>query len=104
MTERIEKLHAFLKDNPKDCFLNHALALEYIKVGDWANAKTHFETNLINDPAYIATYYHLGKLVESQGQKDRAVSLYETGMKFAKAAKDNHTYNELQGAYDDLVY
>ena len=101
---RIEKLLVFLKDNPKDSFLNHALALEYIKSGDEVHARTYFEANLANDSAYVATYYHLGKLLERAGETQAALTTYEQGMTVAKAAKDNHTYNELQAAYDDLAY
>lgn len=104
MTERIEKLQKFIEATPKDCFLNHALALEYIKVGDEANARKYFEINLANDPAYVATYYHLGKLLERTGLQQDAVSIYEQGMAHAKAAKDMHSYNELQGAWEDLTY
>lgn len=104
MSERIEKLKEFLKASPGDCFLNHALALEYVKLGQDHDARTLFETNLQNDPGYIATYYHLGKLLERLGAQQQAISIYENGMKAAKDAKDMHTYNELQGAYEDLVY
>jgi Tfp pilus assembly protein PilF len=104
MSERIEKIKTFLKENPKDCFLNHALALEYVKAGDEQNARQHFEQNLANDPAYVASYYHLGKLLERVGEQENAVKTYEKGMEMAKAAKDMHTYSELQAAYEDLVY
>ena len=104
MTDRIEKLLAFLKQSPQDCFLNHALALEYVKSGDELNARAHFEMNLANDPSYVATYYHLAKLLERIGEKESAIKTYEAGMECAKASKDMHTYSELQGAYDDLVY
>ncbi|MCF8449443.1 MAG: hypothetical protein K9G49_06170 [Taibaiella sp.] len=104
MTDRIEKLLQFLHSNPKDCFLNHALALEYVKSGDEMNAKKFFEINLSNDAGYVATYYHLGKLLERTGNTQEATAIYEQGMAQAKNAKDNHSYNELQGAYEDLVY
>jgi tetratricopeptide (TPR) repeat protein len=104
MSDRIEKITAFLQANPSDCFLNHAIALEYVKIGDEESAKRHFETNLTNDPKYVATYYHLGKLLERIGLQDRAIATYEKGMEQAKEAKDMHSYNELQGAYEDLVY
>lgn len=94
----------FLKASPKDCFLNHALALEYVKGGDEANARKYFEINLANEPAYVATYYHLGKLLERVGQQQEAITIYEQGMTQAKAAKDMHSYNELQAAHEDLVY
>jgi Tfp pilus assembly protein PilF len=104
MTDRIEKLQAFLRQSPADCFLNHALALEYVKVGDEECARKYFEANLMNDPAYVATYYHLAKLLERTGEKEHAIKIYEAGMEYAKAAKDMHSYSELQGAYEDLVY
>jgi len=103
MNERIEKINSFLKATPADCFLNHALALEYVKIGDEDLAKKHFEINLTNDPAYVATYYHLGKLLERIGQREDAISIFEKGMTQAKAAKDMHSYSELQSAYEDLV-
>ena len=104
MSERIEKLKTFLKQSPKDCFLNHALALEYIKIGNDAEAKALLEQNLETDASYIATYYHLGKLLERVGEQDKAIDIYEQGMKVAKEEKDMHSYSELQGAYEDLVY
>ena len=104
MSERIEKLNAFLEYSPNDAFLNHALALEYVKAGDEESAKKHFEINLANDAAYVATYYHLGKLLERMGERGAAIDIYEKGMAQAKAAKDMHSYNELQAAYEDLVY
>ena|ERR1019366_1069653 len=104
MADRIEKLKTFLQQSPADCFLNHALALEYVKAGDEGNAQKHFEINLVNDPGYIATYYHLAKLLERVGEREKAISMYEKGMEQAKAAKDMHTYSELQSAYEELVY
>lgn len=104
MIERIEKLRKFLEASPRDCFLNHALALEYVKAGNEPAARSCFEMNLANDPNYVATYYHLGKLLERMGAQQDAIGIYERGMAAAKAAKDMHSYNELQGAYEDLVY
>jgi Tfp pilus assembly protein PilF len=104
MSDRIEKLKEFLKASPKDCFLNHALALEYVKLGQDEDARKLFETNIEHDASYVATYYHLGKLLERLGVQQEAIDIYEQGMKVAKEAKDMHTYNELQAAYEDLVY
>lgn len=103
MNDRVEKLKAFLKATPNDCFLNHALALEYVKAGDEENARKHFELNLDIDRGYVATYYHLGKLLQRIGDADAAISIYEKGMEQAKAAKDMHSYSELQAAYEDIV-
>jgi len=104
MQDRIERLKTFLKESPNDSFLKHALALEYIKIGNDSDAKQMFESNLTADEAYVATYYHLGKLLERTGAQQEAISIYEKGMQVAKAAGDMHSYNELQAAYEDLVY
>ena len=104
MTDRIARIQAMLEQTPGDCFLNHALALEFIKAGNDVAAKKYFEKNLSADPSYVATYYHFGKLEERNGVAQHAIELYEAGMKVARAAGDNHTYSELQAAHDDLAY
>lgn len=100
---RIEKLTGLLKDNPEDSFLQHALALEFIKEGNDHEAKVLFETILAREPGYIGSYYHLGKLLERWGNSTEAITVYEAGMRHSKDANDRHSYNELQGALDDLT-
>ena len=102
--ERMEKLKEFLSANPTDSFLQHALALEYIKIGNDASARKLFEEILTRDKNYIGSYYHLAKLLERMGEPDLAIQWYEKGMAAAKASGDQHAYNELQMAYEDLVY
>jgi Tfp pilus assembly protein PilF len=101
--DRIEKLKEFLLASPEDSFIRHALALEYIKTGNDPEAQNLFEHILDHDPGYIGSYYHLAKLLERAGNKEQAMQCYEKGMKVARAAGDNHAYNELQGSYEDLV-
>jgi Tfp pilus assembly protein PilF len=102
--ERIEKLKEYLLKEPNDAFLQHALALEYIKTGNDPDARKLFEEILQRDPAYIGSYYHLARLLERTGEQDQAIKVYEEGMVQAKQAGDMHAYNELQAAYEDLVY
>ena len=99
---RIEKLLEYLKQNGKDSFLQHALALEYIKVEDDEAARNLFNEILLREPTYIGSYYHLGKLLERQGNFEKAIKIYERGMQESKKAGDTHTYNELMGAREDL--
>jgi Tfp pilus assembly protein PilF len=101
---RIDRIQEMLTANPKDSFLRHALALEWIKIGNEVDAKGLFEAILTEDPTYIGSYYHLAKLLERIGERDAAIQWYEKGMEAAKAAKDQHSFNELQSAYEDLVY
>ncbi len=99
---RIEQLKAYLQTSPGDSFLQHALALEYIKIANDTEAKKLFENIIDKEPSYIGSYYHLGKLLERIGEINAAINIYAKGMAEAKKAVDQHTYNELQGAYEDL--
>src|SRR5437870_11814949 len=101
--ERIAKLRAFLAANPNDSFVQHALALEYVKAGDDAEARRLFEAVLNRDENYIGSYYHLAKLLERSDEREAAIKWYEKGMLKAKEAGDGHAYNELQAAWEDLV-
>ncbi|HEY4337824.1 MAG TPA: tetratricopeptide repeat protein [Puia sp.] len=99
---RIEKLKEFLEKEPNDSFVRHALALEYIKLGDVTTARRLWEDLLAHDPGAVGSYYHLGKLLEGIGETTLALEWYEKGMAAAKAAGEKRAYNELQGAYDEL--
>ncbi len=102
--ERIEKLKAFLAQNADDSFVQHALALEYVKLNDDTSAKEQWEALLARNEEYVGSYYHLAKLLERQGKQEAAIATYEKGMQVAKRVGDNHAYNELQAAYEDLIY
>ncbi|MEN9697260.1 MAG: hypothetical protein RLZ56_681 [Bacteroidota bacterium] len=101
---RIERIIEFLNQQPKDNFLRHALALEYIKIGEDLKAKELFLEILSESPDYIGSYYHLAKCLEKLTETNAAIEWYEKGMEAAKLAKDDHAYRELQAAYEDLVY
>jgi Tfp pilus assembly protein PilF len=101
--EKIEKLKSFLVHSPDDPFLKHALALEYIKMGNEKDARSLFMEILDRDPAYIGSYYHLAGLMQRAGETDIARIWYEKGMNAAKLAGDLHAFNELLAAYEDLI-
>ncbi len=101
---KIERLKEFLIATPNDCFVKHALGLEYIKEGDETAARKEFEEVLKINENYIGTYYHLAKLLERTGNNNEAIAVYEKGMERTKAAGDRHAYSELQSAYEDLTY
>ena len=102
--DRIEKLKEFLKQSPEDSFVQHALALEYIKLGNDVEAKVLFENILSRESSYVGSYYHLAKLLERMGDNDSAIKVCEKGLEEAKKAGDQLAYNELQSIYDDLTY
>ncbi len=99
--DRIAKLKEYLKTSGADSFLQHALALEYVKIGNDGDAKKLFDEILKREPTYLGSYYHLGKLLERLGDVKNAIHVYQRGMEVAKEANDSHSYNELQAAYED---
>ena len=101
---RIDQIQDLLKENPADSFLQHALALEYVKIGDDNTAKNVFEKLLSANPDYVGSYYHLAKLFERTGMEDEAIKVYEQGMDVAKQLGDQHAYSELKSAYEYLIY
>ena len=102
--DRIEKLKQFSKDNPKDNFLKHALALEYIKIGNDKEAKSIFHQILDAQPNYVGSYYHLGKLYERNGDEPKAIDVYGKGMEVAKEVGDEHAFNVLWSAWEYLSF
>lgn len=104
MLERIEKIRELLEKTPGDNFLQHALALEYIKMGREEEAEKLFRSVLENDPGYTGSYYHLGKLLERTNRNTEALLVYERGMEECRKSGDTHAFNELKGAFDELAY
>ena len=99
MNERIHKLKEFLDKNPADNFLQHALALEYSKIGDDVQARQLFEEILTRDPGYIGSYYHLAQLLQRNGETALAVQWYERGMEAAPVARLGQVERTRSGDY-----
>ena len=93
----------FLASDPNDSFIRHALAMEYLALGEEGTARTLLEEVLERDAGAVGSYYQLGKLLERAGETALALQWYEKGMAAARAAGERRAYNELQTAYDDLV-
>lgn len=96
--DRLEQIKAFLAESPKDSFLTFALAKEYEKRGDKEAALAQYLTLTTNDPSYVGTYYHLGKLYEQLEKFPAAFQTYKDGMQIARAVGDQHAFSELAGA------
>ncbi len=97
---RLAKLLEFLAAEPNDSFVLYALATEYNSANDTENAFAYY-LKLVNEhPTYIGTYYHLGKLYEKVGQKEKAIEIYQLGIAAARTKRDMHSLSELQGAYN----
>jgi Tfp pilus assembly protein PilF len=101
--DRIEKLKEFLRASPDDSFLQHALALEYVKLGDDETARQLFETILAREPLYVGSYYQLGRLLERMGDNEAAALVYENGMTAARQTGEEKAYGELRSAHEELT-
>ncbi|WP_069659951.1 tetratricopeptide repeat protein [Arcticibacter eurypsychrophilus] len=97
--DRLQKLLAFLDNDPVDPFIKYALATEYMKQKDQKQALIYYEDLLKNNENYVGTYYHAGKLYETMGRPAEAIKVYEKGMAIAKMANDMHAFSELQTVY-----
>lgn len=98
--DRLQKLLDFLKDEPNDEFLQYALATEYLRLNDTDKALQYYEKLVADHPNYTGTYYHLGKLYETLGRKDEALTIYQQGIQITRQKRDNHALSELQSAYN----
>lgn len=99
---RIDALKRFLDEDSNDSFSRYALAMEYIKIGSHDDGIAEFETLVRTDPAYVATYYQLGKAYERADRGEEAMLTYRNGIARATESGDNHTRDELSDALSSL--
>ena len=94
------------RKGPEALFTRYSIAYEFLRQGDLVEAEKHFNILKENDPDYVGLYYHLGKLHVMQESYDRAVTIYEEGLKVAEKVGDTHAHSELvrarQQAQDEL--
>jgi tetratricopeptide (TPR) repeat protein len=96
--DRIVQLKDFIEKYPGDMFSRHALAMEYLKVGNESQAEEVMRLLLRDDPNHTGTYYHLGKLLEKMGRTDEAIAVYEEGIQICQRLTANTDLRELKGA------
>lgn len=100
---RLEQLQKFLDEDPSDPFNWYALALEYQKT-DFRKALPIYEKLLSEFGQYIPTYYQAGNLYQENGEIEKAILTYESGIKQAQLQNDLKSAGELQSALDELTY
>jgi len=100
--ERLELLKSYLAKTPDDSFLNHALALEYVKAGRDREAIAVFRALLARDPAYVGSYYHLAAALHRTGDPAAALAVYREGIREATRQGESHALRELRQAAEEL--
>jgi tetratricopeptide (TPR) repeat protein len=102
MASRIQQLEGFVKEDPDDPFNLYALALEYSK-SDVRKAIEIFNQLLNEHADYVPTYYHLGKLYVDISENEKALAVFDAGIKAATDEKNNKALRELQSAREELL-
>jgi tetratricopeptide (TPR) repeat protein len=96
MNNRLPQLLQFYEEDPSDEFILFALAQEYQKSGDLAQALHFYQILYNSSPSYVGTYYHLAKLHLQLQSQASAIDTLKEGIKVAQAAQDHHALAELQ--------
>lgn len=101
---RLTQLRQLLMAEPDDAFLNHALAMEYLSMGEEDQAIQTMEKLLNTQPDHTGTYYHLGFAYLRKGDKKAALAIWEKGIQVCRELKKQHHLAELQSAYNELMF
>lgn len=100
--QRITQLLDYYQQDPHDPFNLYALAMEYVAEQP-AQAQHYFERLLTEHPQYLPTYYHAAQLYVQQDEPQKAVALYDLGLRLAREQKQQKTFDELNRAYRALL-
>jgi predicted Zn-dependent protease len=93
---RVESLQALLARGPDGALLRYSLGLEHLKLGQFAEARTHLERATALDPDYSAAWKLLGKACAEAGDADAAMAAYRTGIAAAERKGDVQAAKEMR--------
>ena len=94
---RLQQLQNLLADDPGDPFLQYALAMEQMSLGDTASAVTTFTALTASQPDYLPTYIMLAQALQKLGRDNDAANVLRSGITVAKKAGELHALGELEG-------
>ena len=100
-SDRMLMLKEMLGANPGDPFLQHAMALEYIRLNRDEDAAECFSNLLQADPDYLGSYYHYAQVLLRLGRREESFRFFEKGMELAKKTGDMKTFSELHSAMEE---
>ncbi|TNE80792.1 MAG: tetratricopeptide repeat protein [Bacteroidetes bacterium] len=102
--DRLSQVLNLLEKEPDDAFLNHALAMEYLALGENGKAIAAMEHLLHKNPDHTGTYYHLGYAYLNGGEREKAIAIWEKGIAECKTLRKQHHLAELQSALNELIF
>lgn len=92
---KLEQLKELAQLEPDDPVVHYGLGMEYLRVGEAANAAASFRRVVELKPDYSAAYRELGKALEKLGQVAEAIGAYEKGKEVGQAKGDLQTVKEI---------
>ncbi len=95
---RKDMILEMLVTEPKDVFLNYALAIELETEKEFPEAEKQLLKTLEIEKTYLPCFYRLGQIAEKIKTPEEAIVYYKQGLDLAKKQNDNKTANELSEA------
>lgn len=96
MVDIIENLEAMLANNKDNALLRYSLGTEYSKQKKYDEALKHLAKAVEMDPDYSAAWKLYGRVLTNNNQKEKAISVYETGIKVAEKKGDIQAAKEMK--------
>ncbi len=94
--ERIKQLEALVNSEPGNPLFRYTLGMEYLKVGEYANAAAALREAVRLNPEYSAAYRELGRALEKDRQTGEAAQVYQSGIAIANRQGDLQTAKEME--------
>lgn len=95
---RKEMIYDMLLKEPRDLFLNYALALEHVATENYTEAEEQFLKTLSIGADYLPCYYQLGQLYEKLANTEKALTYYKQGVELANKQGNKKALGELNEA------
>jgi len=99
MSKKIRRLRALCEADPSNAFGWYSLAIA-MRATDAHGALTLFKKVHAEFGEYLPNYYHYAQALVDDADTEGAATIYEQGRALAKKAGDDHTYSELEAAFD----
>jgi len=95
---RVDQLRSMLSSDPDDPFLNFALAMEHVKLGQHAEGLAGFTRVTELDPHYVPAYFQKANLLVSLNRHDEARQVFTEALAAAEQNGDKHAAAEIREA------
>jgi tetratricopeptide (TPR) repeat protein len=102
MNEAIERWRKSLDKNPNNSLAMFSLAKALFDLGDFAQARDHFQKAIALKPDWMAAQILLGKCELSLGNKSAATAAFEKARQLAIDQNHEGPLAEMEQALEDL--